>query len=202
MQQLEINGINLSVSQGVQNWSQLLQELESKHLGRGQAISSVHFDGDEIIQFRDSEYLERPLHSIGEVKIEAKPLLSMAKDAVQDAQRYLVNLQASLADIADAFRNQLAEQANTKLSEAFQGIKLLLSLLEGIELSLTGQYKSGNTRVENAVVDMAPTLESLIEAQTQQDWILVADILEFEMLCNLTTLEQTIQDFKQKLGAA
>jgi hypothetical protein len=202
MPELEINGINLPVGPEVHNWNQLLQELESKHLRRGQAIVSVHFDGDEIIQFRSSEYLDRPLHSIGEVRIEAKPLQLMAKDAVQDAHRYLVNLQSSLADVADAFRNQLIDQANAKLSETFQGIKMLVSLLEGIELSLTGQYKSGSTQVENAVVEMGPTLESLIEAQTQQDWILVADILEFELICNLTALEQTVQDFKHKLGAS
>jgi hypothetical protein len=202
MPELEINGINLPVGPEVHNWNQLLQELESKHLRRGQAIVSVRFDGDEIIQFRSSEYLDRPLHSIGEVRIEAKPLQLMAKDAVQDAHRYLVNLQSSLADVADAFRNQLIDQANSKLSETFQGIKMLVSLLEGIELSLTGQYKSGSTQVENAVVEMGPTLESLIEAQTQQDWILVADILEFELICNLTALEQTVQDFKQKLGAS
>jgi hypothetical protein len=201
MPELEINGINLPVGREVHNWSQLLQELESKHLGRGQAIASVHFDGDEIIQFRNPEYLDRPLQSIGEVRIEAKPLQLMAKDAVQDAHRYLVNLQSSLADVADAYRNQLIDQANAKLSETFQGIKMLASLLEGIELSLTGQYKSGSTQVENVVAEMGPTLESLIEAQTQQDWILVADILEFELLCNLTALEQTVQGFKQKLGA-
>ncbi len=201
MPQLEINGINLPVGPQVHNWSQLLQELEAKHLGRGQAIASVHFDGDEILQFRDSEYLDRPLHSIGEVKVEAKPLRLMAKDAVEDAHRFLVSLQASLADIADAFRNLQTEQANTKLSEVFQGVKMLLSLLEGIELSLTGQYKTGSTQVENAVVEMGPTLESLIEAQTQEDWILVSDILEFELLCNLTSLEQTVQGFKQELGA-
>ena len=201
MPELEINGINLPVGPEVHNWNELLQELESKHLGRGQAIASVRFDGDEIIQFRDSKYLDRPLVSIGEVRIEAKPLQLMTKDAVEDAHHYLVSLQASLADVADAFRNQLTEQANMKLSEVFQGIKILLSLLEGIELSLTGQYKTGSTQVENAVVEMGPILESLIEAQTQADWILVADILEFELLCNLTTLENTVQDFKQKLGA-
>jgi hypothetical protein len=202
MPQLEINGINLPVAPEIHSWDQLLSELESKHLGRGQIISSVYFDGDEIVQFRESEHLERLLQSIAEVKIEAKPLRQMAREATQDISRYLVSLQASLADIADAFRNQLLEQANTRLSETFRGIKMLVSLLEGIELSMTGQYRCGTTQVEKAVEDMGPTLESLIDAQSQKDWILVADILEFELLCNLTTLESTIQEFKQKLGVA
>jgi hypothetical protein len=202
MPQLEINGVNLPVAPEIHSWDQLLSELESKHLGRGQVIASVYFDGDEVVQFRESEYLQRPMQSIGEVKIEAKPLQQMAREATQDVSRYLVSLQAALADIADAFRNQLLEQANTKLSEAFQGIKMLVSLLEGIELSITGQYRTGTTQVEKAVEEMGPTLESLIDAQSQQDWILVADILEYELLCNLTTLENTIQEFKQKLGVA
>jgi hypothetical protein len=46
---------------------------------------------------------------------------------------------------------------------------------------------------------MGPTLESLIESQSQQDWILVADILEFELLANVSGFEQSLAAFKQRL---
>jgi glutaredoxin 2 len=200
MPQLEINGINLPVGPGIYNWEQLLRELETRHLKQNHVISSVHFDGTEILQFRDSEHLEKALHSISEVKVEAKPLQQMAEDALSEASRFSGSLQASLADIADGFRSQLIDQANSKLSEVLQGIKMYIALLEGIELSLTGQYKTGSTQVEKITEEMGPSLESLIEAQDQQDWILVADILEFELLSNLTAFERVMFEFRRKLG--
>ncbi len=197
MPQLDINGINLPVGAEIHNWEQLLRELETKHLKQNQVISSVHFDGDEILQFRDTEHLGRTLHSISEVRVEAKPLQQMVKEALDEASRFSVSLQTSLADIADGFRSQLIDQSNSKLSEVLQGIKMYIALLEGIELSLTGQYKTGSTQVERIVEEMGPSLESLIEAQNQHDWILVADILEFELLSNLTSFERVMLEFKR-----
>ena len=200
MPDLEINGIHMPIRPEIHNWEQLLNELETKHLSTGHVISSVTFDGDEVIQFRDVELLRRPLHSIGGVKVEAVRMEQMVKEAIKDSEGYLITLQTSLADIADSFRSQLLEQANTKLSQVYEGIKMLVALLQGIELSISGQYQTGSTEVELALEEMGPTLESLIEAQSQKDWILVADILEFELLTNLATLERTILGYKQKLG--
>jgi hypothetical protein len=46
---------------------------------------------------------------------------------------------------------------------------------------------------------MGPNLESLIEAQGQQDWILVADILEFELSASMSSFEPVLVALKQKL---
>jgi hypothetical protein len=47
---------------------------------------------------------------------------------------------------------------------------------------------------------MGPTLESIIEAQNQHDWILVADILEFELLVHLSSFERSLVSFKDRLS--
>jgi hypothetical protein len=197
--QLEINGINLPVHPALHTWQDVLQELESKHLGQGKMISSVRFDGNEVIQFREAEFLNRPLQHLGEIKVQAVPMEEMVKSAVTEAESYLVTLQTSLVEVAEAFRHQLATEANNKLSQVFEGIKMLAALLQGVELSLSGQYHQGPTSVAQVLAEMGPTLESLIESQGQQDWILVADILEFELIANVSGFEQSLAVFKQRL---
>jgi len=200
--QLEINGINLPVHPGLHTWHDLLQELESKHLGQGKMISSVRFDGNEVLQFRDNECLNRPLQYLDEIQVQASPMEEMVKGAVAEAEGYLVTLQTSLVEVAEAFRHHLADEANGKLSQVFEGIKMLAALLEGVELSLSGQRQQGPTSVAQVLAEMGPTLESLIESQGQQDWILVADILEFELLANVSGFEQSLAAFKQRLWMA
>ena len=197
--QLEINGINLPVHPALHTWQDLLQELESKHLGQGKMISSVRFDGNEVLQFREAECLSRPLQYLGDIQVQASPMEDMVKSAVTEAEGYLVTLQTSLVEVAEAFRRQLANEANNKLSQVFEGIKMLAALLQGVELSLSGQYHQGPTSVAQIFAEMGPTLESLIESQGQQDWILVADILEFELLANVSGFEQSLAAFKQRL---
>jgi hypothetical protein len=197
--QLEINGINLPVHPALHTWQDLLQELESKHLGQGKMISSVRFDGYEVLQFRDAECLNRRLQHLGDIQVQASPMEEMVKGAVTEAEGYLVTLQTSLVEVAEAFRRQLANEANNKLSQVFEGIKMLAALLQGVELSLSGQYHQGPSSVAQILGEMGPTLESLIESQGQQDWILVADILEFELLANVSGFEQSLASFKQHL---
>jgi hypothetical protein len=197
--QLEINGINLPVHPALHTWQDLLQELESKHLGQGKMISSVRFDGNEVLQFREAECLSRPLQYLGDIQVQASPMEDMVKSAITEAEGYLVTLQTSLVEVAEAFRRQLANEANNKLSQVFEGIKMLAALLQGVELSLSGQYHQGPSSVAVILGEMGPTLESLIESQGQQDWILVADILEFELLANVSGFEQSLAAFKQRL---
>jgi hypothetical protein len=200
--QLEINGINLPVHPGLHTWQDLLQELESKHLGQGKMISSVRFDGSEVIQFREAECLNRPLQYLGEIQVQASPMEDMVKSAVVEAEGYLVTLQTSLVEVAEAFRLQLINEANTKLSQVFEGVKMLAALLQGVELSLSGQFHQGPSSVAQVLAEMGPTLESLIESQGQQDWILVADILEFELVANVSGFELSLAAFKQRLRMA
>lgn len=197
--QLEINGINLPVHPGLHTWRDLLQELETKHLGQGKMISSVRFDGNEVLQFRETDFLNQPLHCVGEIQVQASPMEEMVRSAVTEAEGYLVTLQTSLVDVAEAFRHQLVNEANGKLGQVFEGIKMLAALLQGVELSMSGQYQHGPTSVAQVLAEMGPTLESLIESQGQQDWILVADILEFELLANVSGFEQSLAAFKQRL---
>ncbi len=202
MPQLEINGINLPVNSSFYTWRELLEELESKHLGEGKVIGSVHFDGEEVTEFRDESVLTRPIRSIAEVKIDAVSLREMVTSAVVESETYLLNLETSLVDVAETFRQQQADQANSKLTQVFEGIKMFVALLRGIELSLFNGSNNGPSRVEQTFEEMTPTLESLIQAQTQKDWVLVADILEFELLANLSGLERNLTEFRQLLGVA
>jgi hypothetical protein len=200
MSQIEINGINLPVEPGVLTWSDLLFNLETRHLGKGKVITSVQFDGSEILQFRDSEVLQRSLGSIEEVKVEAEPMEVMLRSAIKEAEGFLMSLQTSLAEIAEDFRRQLADEANTKLSAAFAGIKMFAALLQGAELQLSGEHHRGSASVSHILGEMGPTLESIIEAQNQHDWILVADILEFELLVHLSSFERSLVSFKDRLS--
>jgi hypothetical protein len=202
MPELEINGINLPINPAISEWRELLEELESSHLAPGKVIGAVHFDGTEVNEFRNQSVLTRPIRSIGKVRIEVVPLEEMVKTALIESETYLLNLQTALVDIAETFRQGRTDQANSRLTQAFEGIKMFVALLRGIELALADIPNKPPSTVERIFGEMTPTLESLIGAQTQRDWILVADILEFELLANLTGFEQAQTEFRQLLRVA
>jgi hypothetical protein len=199
MTQLEINGVNFPVDSAHTTWGQLLEELETKRISKGNGIASIYFDGSEIAQFRHGDMLAKPLDAVGEIKIESASMNDMVKAAVIDVDSFLLSLQTAMVDAAETFRNQMLDQANQKLIEIFHGIKMLVSLLKGLEISVLAQNGSNSANVDRLLEEMGPTLESLIEAQGQQDWILVADILEFELSASMSSFEPVLVALKQKL---
>jgi hypothetical protein len=199
MSQLHLNGVDTPIDPSLQTWRELLLDLECKRLSKDHVISSVRFDGDEVTHFRGDGTLDLRLESIEQIRVEVIATKQMLQDAVREAEGYLLNLEASLVDVAEAFRNGQAEQANLKLQHIFAGIKMQIALVRGIELSLPPVGQSGTSRVEETLGQMGPTLQELIVAQTQQDWTLVADILEYELVAHLGSFEGVLSRFKPDL---
>lgn len=200
MTQLAFNGNTAPIDPGFHTWHELLTDLESRKLTDSEVITSVHFDGDEVVHFRNQDTLQIPLHSVQEVRVEAMGRNEMLRGAVQDAEAYLSSLKSSILEIAEMFRNERPEQGNPRLHQLFEGIKMFIALTRGMELSLCGIPTSEDSAVEKAMEAMRPTLEDQIGAQAQSDWMLLADILEYDLTPNLKAFEDILAGFKTRLG--
>ncbi len=195
MTQLEINGVQFPFDSSYSTWNDLLNDLETHRISKGNAIASVFFDGEEINEYRHGEILERSLDSIITIQITTSSLQDMVKQAIADAGNYQSTLQNAMMETAELFRIQNLQDANLRLSEIFQGIKMFIALMKGLELQCSGQTRMDSSPIDKLIEEMGPTLESLIDSQNQQDWILVADILEFELASAINAFEPVIQNF-------
>jgi hypothetical protein len=199
MTQLAFNGHSTSINPAFNTWQELLADLESKHLGKDDVIASVHFDGSEVLNFRRNEALTVPLRSVHEVRVEAIGQAEMLRGAIQEADTYLATLKTSMLDVAELFRGERVDQANPRLQQLFEGIKMFVALLRGMELSLPAG-SAGESTVEKALGKMGAVLEDQIKAQTAKDWMLLADILEYDFAPCLQTFEEILSGFKSQLG--
>lgn len=200
MTQLAFNGSPAPINPGLNTWQELLTDLEASKLTENEVITSVHFDGDEIMHFRNVEALNIPLNSLQEVRVEAVGRNEMLRGAVQEAQAYVSSLKSSMLEIAEIFRSDRQDQGNARLHQLFEGIKMFVALSRGIELSLCGIPAADGSAVEKAIEQMGPTLEDQIGAQAQSDWMLLADILEYDLTQNLKAFEDILANFMTRLG--
>jgi hypothetical protein len=200
MTQLAFNGNNLPVDPALHTWQELLTVLESRQLNENEVIASVHFDGDEVLNFRREDALNVRLSVVQEVRVEAMGQREMLRGAIQEAETYLPTLRASMLSVAELFRSERLDQANTQLQELFNGMKMLVALLRGMELSLSGVAAASESKVEQALRQMGATLEDQIKAQTQNDWMLLADILEYDLVPCLQAFDEILGGFKSQLG--
>jgi hypothetical protein len=200
MSQLVLNGNPTPISPAFQCWQDLLTELESQKLGADDVIASVHFDGDEVVQFRDAEALTVNLATVDEVRVTAVNRDQVVRETIGQAEAYLKNLETAVLEVAELFRRHNLPQANAGLQELLTGIKLYVGLLRGIDLSLQGSIAPTRELIDQVLDPMASTLEEQIKAQAQQDWMLVADILEYELAAQLKGFENILTAFKSHSG--
>ena len=200
MSQLVYNGNLAPINPALQCWQDLLTELESQQLGQNDVIASVHFDGDEVVQFRESQALTTSLSSIDEVRVVALSREEIVRESITQAESYLRSLEAASIEVAELFRCHKVAQANAGLQELLGGIKMYVGLLRGIDLSLSGIAASSHDLIDQQLHPLAATLEEQIKAQAKQDWMLVADILEYELAGQLRAFENVVTAFKSQIG--
>jgi hypothetical protein len=201
MSRLVFNETSLPLGPALRTWQDLLSHLESQSLSRDEVITSVQFDGDDISNFRDEEALTTDLSPIEEVRVRAMARDELMRETIVEAEAYLRNLEAAAVNVAEMFRCQQLNQANKGLQELLSGIKLYVALLRGMDLSVSGL--AGTCEPIDKVLDpMAATLQEQIKAQGRQDWMLVADILEYELAAQLTAFEEVLNGFKTARGVA
>ena len=146
MSQLILNGESAQIDSALNTWQDVLANLESLQLGRDDVIASVHFDGDEVTNFRDEEALGVDVASVGEIRIVAKNRSELTLETIEEAEKYLQSLQAATVNVAEMFRCQQVSQANAGLQELLSGIKMYVALLRGLDL-----YVSGDSSVAHRV---------------------------------------------------
>ena len=201
MSRLVFNETSMPLGPALRTWQDLLSHLESQSLSRDEVITSVQFDGDDISNFRDEEALTTDLSPIEEVRVRAMARDELMRETIVEAEAYLRNLEAAAVNVAEMFRCQQLNQANKGLQELLSGIKLYVALLRGMDLSISGL--AGTCEPIDKVLDpMAATLQEQIKAQGRQDWMLVADILEYELAAQLTAFEEVLNGFKTARGVA
>jgi len=199
MVQIQINGMDAKLQAPPSTWRELLIDVEASCLQPNQVISSVQFDGAEVEAFRDEDILMRPLGTVGEIRIAAVDMRELSLDALRDSHKHIESLAVAIVDAAELYRNLDSAAANENLPRILEGIKLYMAILRGFELSLTTTPAITPSIVERTIEQMKPVLEALITAQQDRDWQLLADILEYELISELSAFEPVVEQFKLQL---
>lgn len=138
-----------------------------------------------------------PLDDIHEVEIGSSPASEIAFSSLENSRAYAEKLEIAFGQIADGLRAGRVEEANRIYSDAIDGLALLVFAVTaaGRELGVIG---AGLVGMDTAVM---PSLEQLFEAQKEEDWVRVADTLEYELGPAIGVWRERI-DAAEKAGRA
>ena len=189
MPRLTLNDVEQSCINLPEFWGELLEGLEQMAGARGEVVTAVRFNGVEDPTFREPESARKGLRRLASIEVETATPRSLVDEALAQGRSAANALAAAAAQTSETFRSGRVASANKHLSDLGEGIRTLLTVLGTASAALgisLDDLEAGRGPVAKELEQMVEQLEWMIQAQQSQDWITLADILEYDVQPALT----------------
>lgn len=167
-----------------QTWGELLGRVDRDLEGSGRIVTAVRLDDVEEPAFRDPELAVRELSTISQIDIQTGTPDELLRSCLEEAITGADALAEATTRIGDAFRRGDLEGANQDLAELARGIATLVTIVGAAGLAMRVQsieVGEPDGEIPDAIAELDRFLQDLIAAQRDQDWITVADILQYDV---------------------
>jgi hypothetical protein len=157
-----------------------------------QIVTSVILNGRTL----ESDWMQHAgsTYILAEDKLElaSEDAVDLGRRAFVDSRGHLQNLMQRIADVADHFRMDDEAAANTHYVQCIDMLQAYFNVLQestrlmGLPLL---SLKAGDHPMNELMDNIGQKLSELIDIQKNRDWILLADMLEYELTPLLKQVE-------------
>ena len=180
---LLINGKEGTVSCMGETLGDLVLHIEKEGVAQGNVVRSIQIDGKESSP--DSPVARKtPLSEIETLEIEISTLSDIVNKNIENADAYLIRLIPGIEKSVELFRMGNEQEANKFFINIIDGIDWLSQVLDMI---LAAKAISPDTvfdgkSIQDRRTSLVDFTQQMVDANKNQDWVLLADLLEYEIL--------------------
>ena len=150
----------------------------------GSYIRRIWLD-DQEFPSDDREALQKKPSDIDSLEVELANLKDLVATNLANALNYLKKLIPGFEQAADLFRAGNEQEANKYYLQILDGIDWFSQVVSVIMSPDEGETELPDTDDESLEVrqkKLTDLMSQMLEANQNQDWVLLADILEYEMV--------------------
>lgn len=146
----------------------------------GSYIRRIWLDQQEFPS-DDRETLQKKPVDINSLEVELADLKDLVATNLSNALDYLEKLIPGFDQAADLFRTGNEQEANKYYIQILDGMDWFSEVVNVVMSSEgEGQEPENSLRIRQA--KLTDLMSQMLEANKNQDWVLLADILEYEMI--------------------
>ncbi len=179
-----VNGMEKSLSCEGDTLGDLLDHILENEPALGNCFGNIRLNEKEV--FVDSPETRQTLISqIETLETEILSLNQILEKNIINAQNYLLKLVPGIQTAADLFRSGNEQEANKFFINIIDGMdwfsQVVDSITQAIDSESTNIVFDGKNFQERQG-HLVELTGQLVEANQNQDWVLLADLLEYEIL--------------------
>jgi hypothetical protein len=182
MHSCTVNGSEYEPKRSLKTWGELLDALERGEGPARTVVTAVRFGGVDQPSFREPSVLARDLRFAAPVDVDSCVVRDLIASAVEQALEGLQPISDAARGAAELFREHELPEAHAALADLVSTLHTLARLIGAVT---TADRESRAAALEGPNAQfldrVGRSLESLITAAAGEDWISVADVLEYEI---------------------
>ncbi|UJX40773.1 hypothetical protein K9F62_19110 [Desulfovibrio sp. JY] len=171
----------------------LLQIMDGGEL-EGRIVTDVIVNNESFSEIYPHQAEDIEAEEITSVEVKSVPVVSMALDIATELDKVVVLMDRGARRVADLFRQ--AEDAEAlevyqDLMDVTRDFLNMIGVLRGESLAKgSGSFEASADEISNLFSEMVEVLEN-------EDWILLADLLEYEFIPAMTRWKAVIAELQE-----
>lgn len=184
MSEVLVNGRPIQPESGPKTWAALRNAVDRQAAACDEVVTAVRFRGVDQPSFRGADVDGLSLADLGPIEIETVPRMRLLRTTLGAASLSLADVAAGARGAAAAFRRGQVDDGTRQLSVLLATIRTL------VELTLASAAAAGTTlealpcgtdSAAGLMGSAGVVLDSLAQHQRVQDWVALADGLEYDL---------------------
>jgi cell fate (sporulation/competence/biofilm development) regulator YmcA (YheA/YmcA/DUF963 family) len=183
---ITINGslVNKSIEH-INNLEEILINLSDTSIPPNHLVGSVMINGNEFSEVFPGQAKEIAAVNINDLDIETVSLEKFAEAAIKDSAFFVKNIIMAVNKTAELFRIYDETEANEKMAQIIDPLRALVVFINSTRIDLKWDFENDQIDGHPIVKDwekLHSVIDELKLTQEEGDWILYADLLEYELV--------------------
>lgn len=161
----------------------------TEQLDKEKIIIDIILDGETHPYHEDMPFVNEEISKFKSIAFKTVTSTDLAFQALDSCSTYIDNLSEKITELTKAYQASDFQKADILFSEVIDTLDLFIQLVSKIYSTLKRNRPSviSNTKgIQNLEIHLLSVLKALIPAKESNDYIMLCDLLEYELVDNLT----------------
>ncbi len=169
----------------------------------GIAITRVRLNGEDITGKSWDDFRQLSAAEISRLEVETGELSRLTTETLVSLDDFICSLIDELNHTAEQFRLGDEIEGNETYSRVIDGIQLVAHTTAMIQHSLgidTGKPTLDGRSIAELLGNLEPIIQDMLSAQQDRDWILLADLIEYELIPHFEERLKILKSWAESTG--
>jgi hypothetical protein len=162
----------------------MLQTLMDSNLAQDRTMNEVRINGEPFEAAKLGPATALPRESIERLDVETMDARQVALHFLSNASHYLVAIVSAVERVAEMYRVSDESEASEHYLATLDSLQLFMQVLQttrdALGLDFEAMVIEGRS-LEQRLSTLAGLVQELLSAQEQEDWVLLADVLQYDL---------------------